>query len=58
VVADQRDRAAVADQGGALVRLGSVADHVAEAPDLLDLRGVDLVEHRLEGRQIAVNVAE
>ena len=35
VVADQADRAALAHQGGAGVGLGAVADHVAEAPDLL-----------------------
>ena len=41
VVADQRDRAALADQGGAGVGLDPIAEHVAEAPDLLDPGRVD-----------------
>ena len=56
VVADQRDRAALADQGGAGVGLDPVAEHVAEAPDLLGAGLLDRREHGLERRQIGVDV--
>ena len=50
----QRSRTSV----GAGVGLGPVADHVAEAPDLLDPGLVDRREDRLEGRQVGVDVAD
>ncbi len=43
VVADQADVAALAHEVGAGVRLDPVAEHVAEAPDLLDAGGLDLL---------------
>ena len=46
------------DQGGALVRLGAVADHVAEAPDLVDAGRLDRGEDRLERGQVRVDVAD
>ena len=58
VVADQADVAALAHEGRALVGLSAVADHVAEAPGLLDAGVGDLGEHRLERGQIGVDVAE
>ena len=45
-------------RAGAGVGLGAVADHVAEAPDLLDAAVVDRREHGLEGGQVGVDVAE
>ena len=58
VVADQADVAALADQVGAGVGLGAVADDVAEAPDLLDAGLVDRREDGLEGGQVGVDVAD
>jgi hypothetical protein len=46
MVAGETGRAALADQLGADVGVGAVADHVAEAPDLLDPRLVDRREDR------------
>ena len=43
---------------GALVGLGAVADHVAEAPGCSTSAAVDVGEHRLERRQVGVDVAE
>ena len=50
----QRSRTSV----GALVGLGAVADHVAEAPDLVDAGRLDVREHGLERGQVGVDVAE
>ena len=50
----QRSRTSV----GAGVGLGAVADHVAEAPDLLDAGLVDRREDGLEGGQVGVDVAD
>jgi arginyl-tRNA synthetase len=58
VVADQADVAAALDQVGAGVRLGAVADHVAEAPDLLDRGQGHLLEHCLESGLVGVDIAE
>ena len=58
VVADQADVAALADQVGAGVGLGAVADDVAEAPDLVDAGVVDRREDGLEGGQVGVDVAD
>src|SRR4029077_2589620 len=58
VVADQADVAAIADQLGAEVGIGAVADHVAEAPELLDRRLLARAEHGLEGRPVGVDVVE
>ena len=57
VVSDQAERAALGHQLGALVGLGAVADHVAQAPDL-STGAVDAGEHRLEGGQVGVDVAD
>ena len=48
----------LARQLDAAVGLGAVADQVAQAPDLLDAGGVDVGQHGLEGRQVAVHVRE
>lgn len=58
VVADEADGAALAHQVRALVGLGAVAEHVAEAPDLLDSHVVGRPEDRLEGGQVGVDVAD
>ena len=58
VVADQARLAALRTRVDALVGARAVADHVSEAPELVDLDVLDVVEHRLEGRQIRVDVAE
>jgi hypothetical protein len=58
VVPDQTELAPLGDEASALVGLGPVADDIAEAPAALDARLVDRGEHRLEGRQVAVDVGE
>ena len=59
VVADQGQRAALGDEARALVGLRAVADHVAEAPGLVDpRRAPDLGEHRFEGGQVRVDVRD
>jgi hypothetical protein len=58
VVPDQADLAALAHQLGAAVGLGAVADHVAEAPDLLHLGGVDRAQRGLERGQVGMDVAD
>ena len=58
VVADQADVAALADQVGAGVGLGAVADDVAEAPDLVDAGLVDRREDGFEGGLVGVDVAD
>ena len=50
----QRSRASSTQRSG----LGAVADHVAEAPALVDADLVAVAEDRLEGRQVGVDVAE
>ena len=56
VVAGEADRRISPGQLDARVGLGAVADEVAEAPHLLAVRGLDRVEHRLEGMPVAVDV--
>ena len=56
VVAVQDEGAALPHQGRALVRLGAVADHVAEAPDLLRTGSLDRLEHCFQGREIGVDI--
>jgi hypothetical protein len=58
MVAHQAQLAALGHQLGALVGLRAVADHVAQAPDLLDPGLVDRGQHGLGGREIAVDVGE
>jgi arginyl-tRNA synthetase len=58
VVAGQAGAAALAHQSGAGIRLGAVADHVAEAPDLVDGGLLDRREDGLEGLPVGVDVAE
>ena len=48
----------VADQVDAVVRIGAVADDVAQAPDLARGRAVDVLEDGLEGVAIRVDVGE
>jgi hypothetical protein len=56
VVPGQADRAVRLGERDARVGVGAVADEVAEAPQLLDLRLLRGVDHRLEGVPIAVDV--
>ena len=56
VVAGEADRAVGLGQRDAGVGLGAVADEVAEAPQLLDLRLLRGGDHRLEGVPVAVDV--
>jgi hypothetical protein len=58
VVADQREVAAFAHERRALVRLGAIADEVAEAPDLVDSGLVDRREDGFERGQVGVDVTE
>jgi len=56
VVAGQADRAVALGELDAGVRLGAVADQVAEAPDLVHARLVGRGQHGAEGRAVAVDV--
>ena len=56
VVAGERQVAALAGKGHAVVGLRAVAHQVAQAPDLLGALGVHVVEHRLEGGPVPVDV--
>jgi hypothetical protein len=58
VVAEQRPLAALRDGVGALHRVGAVADDVPEAQDALAAALVDLGQHRLEGGEVRVDVAD
>ena len=58
VVADQAEVAALADEIGARVRLRPVADHVSQAPDLLDTGLLDLLEDGLQGREVGVDIGD
>ncbi len=58
MVSHQAELAALGDEAGALVRIRSVADHVAKAPQLLEAGALDVGKHRLEGRQVRVDIAE
>ena len=58
MVTHQAELAALGDQGGALVRMRSVADHVAKAPELFEAGALDVGEHRLECGQVRVDIAE
>ena len=56
VVAGEADRAVRAGQRDAGVRLGAVADEVAEAPQLVRAVGLRCRDHGLEGLPVAVDV--
>src|SRR4051794_38803685 len=58
VVAGEHDVAARERELDAQIRLRAVADEVAEAPDLVDVGGVDGVEDGLEGLAVAVDVRD
>jgi len=58
VVAEQTEVGVRARLGDAAVRLRAVADDVSEAPELVDALGAHVVEHRLEGVPVAVNVGD
>ena len=58
VVPDQTDLTPVPREIDAEIGIGAVADHVAEAPALVDSDVVAVAEDRLEGRQVGVDVAE
>jgi STE24 endopeptidase len=58
VVAREADRHALARDLDAGVGLGAVADQVAQAPDLLGARAAGVVQHRLEGVTVTVDVRD
>ncbi len=58
VVADEADVGALGDEAAALVRTRPVPYEVTQAPDLVRRLGIDRFEHRLEGMQVPVNVAD
>src|SRR5262249_59564513 len=58
VVVAQKGELAVHRQVQALARVGAVADHVAEAVDGFHVVLDDVVEHRLQRFEVAVDVAE
>jgi hypothetical protein len=58
VVAEDHEAAAIANDRGALARIGAVADDIAEAIDGVHPLPVDILEHRAERLEIAVNVAD
>jgi hypothetical protein len=58
VVAGEAEVATLGGELRAVVGLGAVADDVAETPDLVRVRLLDLGEHRLEGGQVGVDVAD
>jgi hypothetical protein len=56
VVSDETVLGAVSHQVATLVRAGPVTDCVAEAPESVDARGVDLIQHRVERVIVSVDV--
>jgi hypothetical protein len=56
VVAGEADRTVRLGQRDARIRLGAVADEIAEAPQLLDLSVLRGGDHGLEGMPVAVDV--
>ena len=57
VIADDGHGAKVADAPDALVRLGSVANGVAQAPDRIVI-ALRVLEHGLEGGQVCMNIGQ
>ena len=58
MVTHQAELAPLRDQARAFVGLSPVADHVAEAPAVLDPGLVNGLEDRLESGQVRVDVGE
>ena len=58
VVAHETRDAALAQQQGDFVRRRPVADEIAETEHLGEAASLDVAEHRLESRQVAVHVGE
>src|SRR4051794_15098467 len=58
VVARQADRAVLAGELDAFLRLGAVADEVAQAPDLLHALALGVLEDGLEGRKVPVDIRD
>src|SRR5579871_1946812 len=58
VVPGEGDRGALTHEVAALVRARSVADDVAETPDLVDRLAVDVGEHRLKCVKIGMDVRD
>jgi hypothetical protein len=58
MIAEDHQPAAVANEPGTLARIRPVADDVAEAGDRIDLLLVDVGKDRLEGLEVAVDVAD
>ncbi len=55
---DEAHVGALGDEAAALVRTRPVPYEVTQAPDLVRRLGIDRFEHRLEGMQVPVNVAD
>src|SRR6185312_8816845 len=58
VVIAQQNQLGIHDQVDAFAGVRSVANHVAEAVNLGDPLRFDVGQHRLEGLQVAVNIAD
>src|SRR2546429_5862273 len=58
VIAGQADVRPLPGPLAARVRLGAVAHDVAQAPDSIHARVVDLGQHGLQGRTVAVDVGD
>ncbi len=58
MVADERGGAARGHRLGTGIRLGAVAEHVAERPELVDSGRVDFGQHRFERGQVRVDVGD
>jgi hypothetical protein len=58
MVADERQIGAAGDGRGRLVRVGPVADRVAEAPELVDPLALDRLEDGGQRSAVRMNVGE
>ena len=58
VVAEDHQAAAVADERDALAGIRTVADDVAQTTHRIDLLPIDVRENRLEGLEVAMDVAD
>jgi hypothetical protein len=56
MVASQNYVCLSSEERAAVVWIGTVANRIAEAPDVTQIFFGDLVEDRLEGREVAMDV--